>query len=300
VTRSLWSRSVGAACALTLVASLSCAHRASTTIASTASAGPWIQVWTDEFDGAAGARVDTTKWRYDLSDGCAVGICGWGNDEKEYYTDARENIALDGRGHLMIVAQRARSGLMCYYGPCRYTSAKITTRGKLDVQPGRLEARIKLPSGQGLWPAFWMLGRNLPTVGWPQCGELDVMENHGSDSTTISSAVHGPGYSGKTPFVHTRSLQHGTFSDSFHTFSVEWDSLQARFFVDDTLHYIVSRREVEGFGKWAFDQPFFVILNLAVGGTFDGDPKSDAILPATMLVDYVRVYRRAGATSTRN
>jgi beta-glucanase (GH16 family) len=195
----------------------------------------------------------------------------------------------------MLVARRASPGLECYYGPCRYTSAKITTRGKLDVAPGLVTARIKLPPGQGLWPAFWMLGASYPTTPWPQCGELDVMENHGSQPATTSSAVHGPGYSGKTPFVHAAKLPR--FSDGFHTFGVAWDSLRVRFFVDDRLHYTIERRDVERYGTWVFDQPFFVILNLAVGGTFDGDPTSDAILPATMLVDYVRVFRPIRATT---
>ena len=258
-----------------------------------------ILVWSDEFEGPAGARVDTTKWRYDTTDGCGGGNCGWGNNEKEYYLDDPANIALNGQGQLMIVARRAPPGLTCYYGPCRYTSAKITTRGKHEVTPGegRVEARIKLAPGQGLWPAFWMLGRNIGDVGWPRSGELDIMENRGSATSTTSSAVHGPGYSGNTPFVHKRVLEQGrgTFTDAFHTFAVEWDSLTVRFFVDDTVHYEVRRSEVEHFGPWAFDQPFFVILNLAVGGHFDGDPGSDAIFPATMLVDYVRVYRRAAA-----
>ena len=255
--------------------------------------GVWLQIWSDEFDGAAGARIDSTKWRHDIGDGCQAGNCGWGNDEKQYYTDSRDNIALNGQGHLMIVARRAASGLTCHYGPCRYTSAKVTTRGKMDVLPGRVEARIKLPAGQGLWPAFWMLGRGYPATPWPACGEVDVMEYRGSAPSTTSSAVHGPGYSGNTPFVHAHTLAAGAFSDDFHRFAVEWDSLRVRFFVDDTVHYTLTRGELERFGKSILDQPFFLILNLAAGGTFDGDPKSDAIFPATMLVDYVRVYKPA-------
>lgn len=264
-----------------------------------ASGGPadaWVPVWSDEFDGAAGAAIDTTKWRYDTTDGCAVQNCGWGNNEKQFYTAAPENIALDGQGRLRIVARRAAPGRSCYYGPCRYTSGKITTRGKAYFTPGRVEGRIKLPAGQGLWPAFWMLGRDLPTVGWPDCGELDVMENRGSRPATTSSAVHGPGYSGNTPFAHAHTPVRGTFSEDFHTFAAEWDSLRVRFFVDDSVHYTVTRGEMERYGKAVLDPPFFLLLNLAVGGTFDGDPQSDAIFPATMLVDYVRVYRRAGAT----
>ena len=251
----------------------------------------WVEVWSDEFDGASGASIDPANWQPDTADGCHQAVCGWGNQEKEYYTASTQNVALDGRGHLMIVARRATSRLSCYYGPCRYTSGKITTRGKFEASPGRVEARIKLPAGQGLWPAFWMLGADFLTTGWPACGELDIMENHGSRPATTSSAIHGPGYSGQTPFVHAMTLERDSFADDFHTFAVVWDSLRVQFFVDDALHYTVERPEVERFGKWVFDKPFFVILNLAVGGTFDGDPQSDAVLPATMLVDYVRVYR---------
>ena len=261
-------------------------------VMSTAPGGEWTQVWSDEFEGAAGARIDSTKWRYDIGDGCKDGNCGWGNSEKEFYTDASENIALNGHGQLMIVARTAPAGLSCYYGPCRYTSAKVTTRGKVLVAPGRVEARIKLPAGQGLWPAFWMLGYGHPAIPWPVCGEIDVMENRGSQPTTTSSAVHGPGYSGTTPFAHAQTLAGGAFSDAFHTFAVEWDSAHVRFFIDDTAHYAITRGALEKFGRSVLDQPFYLILNLAVGGHFDGDPKSDAIFPATMLVDYVRAYAR--------
>jgi beta-glucanase (GH16 family) len=258
---------------------------------STESKSGWVQVWSDDFDGPAGARVDGTRWRYETGDGCREGICGWGNDEKEYYTDAPENVALDGQGHLAIVARRAPAGLVCHYGPCRYTSGKLSTRGKMSAGPGRVEARIKLPAGQGLWAAFWMLGHGWPSTPWPSCGEIDVMESKGSESTATSSAIHGPGYSGATPFVRAHTLARGRISDDFHAFAVEWDSLQARFFVDDSLHYSVGRGELERFGRSILDRPYFLILNLAVGGRFDGDPRSDDILPATMLVDYVRVHR---------
>jgi beta-glucanase (GH16 family) len=277
--------------ALTAGVSLACAC-STTSIGSTPSPTTWVQVWGDEFDGAAGARIDSTKWSYERSDGCGQGVCGWGNNEKEYYTDASENIALNGRGLLMIVARRAPAGLTCGYGPCLYTSARITTRGKMAAAPGRVEARIKLPAGQGLWPAFWMLGHNFPVIGWPACGELDIMENKGSQPSTTSSAVHGPGYSGDTPFAHSHSLTSGLLADDFHTFAVEWDSVAVRFFVDGTVHYEVTRNEVEHYGSSILNQPFFLMLNLAVGGHFDGDPRSDAIFPATMLVDYVRVYAR--------
>jgi beta-glucanase (GH16 family) len=261
-------------------------------IVSTPSPITWTQVWSDEFDGAAGASIDATKWNYQTADGCKEGICGWGNNEKEYYTDASDNISLNGQGQLMIVARTAPAGLTCYYGPCRYTSGKVTTRDKMLAQPGRVVARIKLPRGQGLWPAFWMLGHSYPVTPWPAAGELDVMENKGSQPSTTSSAVHGPGYSGATPFAHAHDLSSGTLSDDFHTFAVEWDALRVRFFVDDAVHYEITRHALEQYGNSILDQPYFVILNLAVGGHFDGDPQSDAIFPATMLVDYVRVYVR--------
>jgi len=244
--------------------------------------------WSDEFDGAAGSPVDPAKWGYDLGDGCSSGNCGWGNSEKEYYTNAPENVALDGQGHLQIVARQA-TGLTCYYGACRYTSAKITTRGRMTAAPGRVEARIKLPTGQGLWPAFWMLGSTFPSVAWPACGELDIMENKGSILDATSSAIHGPGYSGNTPFARISAIASGPTTD-FHTYAVEWDAETARFSIDSSVHFTVPRSELVRYGNSVLGQSYFVILNLAVGGQFDGDPKSDAILPATMLVDWVRVY----------
>lgn len=248
----------------------------------------WVQVWSDEFDGPAGASIDTSKWKYDLGDGCP-GVCGWGNNEKEYYRSDTANIQLNGQGLLQIGARVAPAALTCYYGPCRYTSAKITTRGTMTVTWGRVEARIKLAAGQGLWPAFWLLGNNIDVVGWPTCGEMDIMENKGSQTSMTSSAVHGPGYSGNTPFAHV--YQPVTTTD-FHVYAVEWNSTSIRFFVDSVQHYEVGRANVQSHGNWVFDSPFYAILNLAVGGHFDGDPQSDAIFPATMLVDYVRVFRK--------
>ncbi|HUC41231.1 MAG TPA: glycoside hydrolase family 16 protein, partial [Gemmatimonadales bacterium] len=207
----------------------------------------WTLVWSDEFADSAGAGIDTTHWRYDTGDGCSQGNCGWGNNEKEYYRSDTTNIAQNGQGQLRIVARVAPAGLTCYYGPCRYTSAKITTRDKMFADQGRIEARIKLAAGQGLWPAFWMLGKNIGTVGWPTCGELDIMENHGSDISSMSSAVHGPGYSGNTPFVHVNRFASGGVTD-FHLYAVEWDSVSIRFFVDSVAHYQVARVSVGQFG----------------------------------------------------
>jgi beta-glucanase (GH16 family) len=282
--------SAATALALGLLLACSSASPPVTTPTTVIPVATWTQVWSDEFEGAAGTGVDGTKWGHDLGDGCSNGNCGWGNSEKEYYTANTENAALNGQGQLAIVARAAPAGLTCYYGPCRYTSAKITTRGKLAAAPGRVEARIKLPAGQGLWPAFWMLGNGFPATPWPAAGELDIMENRGSAPSASSSAIHGPGYSGATPFAHATSLTSGTFADDFHVFAVEWDAQGARFYVDGFAHYGVTRADLLQYGVSILDRPYFVILNLAVGGNFDGDPRSDTILPATMLVDYVRVY----------
>lgn len=249
--------------------------------------------WSDEFDGTAGTSPDPAKWVFDLGDGCTAGICGWGNNEKEYYTNAADNVSLDGQGRLAIVARPAVLNVSCYYGPCKYTSAKITTRGKMSAAPGRVEARIRIPAGQGLWPAFWMLGNDFATVGWPASGELDIMENKGSAPNTSSSAIHGPGYSGNTPFAHANTIGPATLADDYHLYAVQWDAVGASFWVDGIMHYEVLRSDIQRYGTSILDKPYYIILNLAVGGNFDGDPKSDAILPATMLVDYVRVYTGA-------
>ena len=248
-------------------------------------------IWSDEFDGPANAPPDSTRWRADTGDGCAVGICGWGNNEKERYTSDPENVALDGSGQLAIVARVTTSG-QCYYGPCRYTSAKLTTRGLMLVAPGRVEARIRLPAGQGLWPAFWMLGQGHPQTPWPQCGELDIMENRGSQPDSTSSAVHGPSYAGGESFNRRTSLPSGSLTTDYHVYAVEWNAAGIQFSVDGRQTLYVEKLQVQTRGPWVFDQSFYVILNLAVGGHFDGDPASDSIFPATMLVDWVRVYRR--------
>jgi len=249
-------------------------------------------VWSDEFDGPANAAPDATKWIADVGDGCSVGICGWGNNEKEDYRDDRENVALNGSGQLAITARVAAPGRSCYYGACRYTSAKLTTRGLMNAAPGRVEARLKLPSGQGLWPAFWMLGSGHPTTPWPLCGELDIMENRGSQTDATSSAVHGPNYAGGVSFNSRSSLPFGSLTSDYHVYAVEWDANTIQFFVDTRQTFAVERSQVESKGPWVFNQSFYVILNLAVGGHLDGDPASDSIFPATMLVDWVRAYRR--------
>jgi beta-glucanase (GH16 family) len=240
----------------------------------------WTLTWSDEFDGAANASPDTTKWAYDTGGG------GWGNNELEYYTNRTSNVATDGQGHLVITL-RAES----YMGSA-YTSARIKTQGKFTQAYGRFEARIKIPGTQGVWPAFWMLGADIGTNPWPACGEIDIMENVGKEPTINHGSLHGPGYSGGNPLTGKYTLGSGKLSDDFHLYAVEWETNVIRFYVDDTLYETRTNADVPSGSKWVYDHPFFMILNIAIGGSFPGSPDSTTVLPQTMTVDYVRVYSR--------
>jgi beta-glucanase (GH16 family) len=246
----------------------------------------WTLSWHDEFDGAAGARPDTATWVPEVGGG------GWGNQEREYYT-AGENAALDGAGHLVITARQesANSPLTCWYGTCRYTSARIVTRGRMEWTYGKFEASIRVPKGQGLWPAFWLLGNDIGTAGWPTCGEIDVMENIGREPQAVHGTMHGPGYSGGNG-IGAPYTQSAPFADDFHVFSVEWAPLDVRWYVDGKLYHEVTPSRLPAGARWVFDHPFFILLNVAVGGGWPGDPDGTTTFPQQMLVDYVRVYRR--------
>jgi len=180
----------------------------------------WKLAWHDEFDGPAGARPDPQNWGYNIGNNR-----GWGNAEDEYYTDSPDNAAMDGKGSLVITAktENLTSGLDCWNGPCAYTSARLLTKGKFEVTYGRVEARLRLPYGQGVWPAFWMLGANIDTTAWPTCGEIDIMENIGKEPAVVHGSVNGPGYSGGMAIGGQYVLSAGQFSDDFHVFAVEWD-----------------------------------------------------------------------------
>jgi beta-glucanase (GH16 family) len=248
----------------------------------------WALAWADEFDGAAGSAPDATKWR--LETGTGPKGDGWGNDELETYTARSENVSLDGAGHLVITARNeAVDGRS-------YTSARLTTQTLLTQKYGRLEARIQLPAGKGLWPAFWLLGANIDKVTWPTCGEIDVLELRGHEPATVISSLHGPEYSGSGAISKKFTLPTGTFDQDFHLFRVEWDPAQISFSVDDQIFQSVSAHNVIGGGRtWVYDSPFFVILNLAVGGSFltaAGQPDSNTLFPSSMTVDYVRSYTR--------
>jgi len=238
----------------------------------------WELIWQDEFDGSSGQMPVSEKWGYDIGNGNN----GWGNGQLEYDTNRPENVSLDGNGNLAVIAREES------YEEQDYTSARILTKDLFEPTYGRIEARIKLPIGQGIWPAFWMLGTNIKSVGWPQCGEIDIMEYRGQEPKFISGSLHGPGYSGGNPLTRRFYLQDGQFDDDFHIFAIEWTIGEIRWYVDD-IHYFTAKPE-DANGEWVFNQPFYIILNVAVGGNFVGPPNSSTVFPQTMLIDYVRVY----------
>ena len=251
--------------------------------------GSWKLVWQDEFDTSAGTPPNQENWGYELGDGTVNGIPGWGNDELEYYTNRTENAATDGLGNLAITIKEGDGSLLCYYGPCRYTSARLLTKNKFEVAYGRIEARIKVPSGAGLWPAFWSLGTNIDRVGWPQSGEIDIMENVGRLPNEIFGTIHGPGYSGGASFG--QSYDFGSpAADEFHTFGVEWQPDVIRWYVDGIQYHQATPADVAP-NQWVFNHPFFLLLNVAVGGNFGGPVGADTVFPQEMLVDYVRLYQ---------
>lgn len=239
-------------------------------------------VWQDEFD--QDGSVDDELWSFDIGTGVEIfGQPGWGNNELQYYTDRTENIEVkDGMLH---ITARSES-----YEGSNYTSAKILTRGKFETTFGRFEARIMLPFGQGIWPAFWLLGDDSGgTVSWPQIGEIDIMEYRGQEPAVIHGSVHGPGYSAGNAVTDRYQLLNGRFDTEFHVFAIEWGPDFIRYYVDDTLYNEITPEDVNG--EWVFnDNTFYIILNVAVGGNFVGPPNASTPFPQTMLVDYVRVY----------
>lgn len=242
--------------------------------------------WSDEFDGAAGSAPNAAKWGHE------VGGSGNGNNELQYYTNSTDNAALDGQGHLVITARQGNpGGYSCWYGSCQYTSARLNTANTFTQAYGRFEARIKIPRGQGIWPAFWMLGNDIGSVGWPNSGEIDAMENIGSEPSTVHGSMHGPGYSGGNPLTGSYTLPNGqAFADDFHTFSVEWAPDSVTFFVDGQQYERHTPADTNG-NTWVFNHPFFIILNVAVGGNWPGSPNASTQFPQQMVVDYVRAYQ---------
>jgi len=240
----------------------------------------WQLVWSDEFNGAAGSQPDPTYWHYDLGTDCC------GNEELETYTSAAENAHMDGLGHLDIHVENPSPGV--------YTSGRIKTEGLYAAEYGRIESRIKIPFGQGMWPAFWMLGSNITSIGWPACGEIDIMENVGYTPSIAYGSLHGPnGYNATAQY----QLPDGEkLSDDFHVFAIEWSAEQITFYVDGNAY----ETDAAPAGGWVFNvpnNPFFIILNVAVGGDWPGPPDATTQFPQDMLVDYVRVYQAAGTAA---
>ncbi len=268
----------------TLTVVTSCGGQAKQTSTTTPPASQSYQlVWSDEFNGTDGSAPDASKWAIQ------TGGNGWGNNELEYYTARPQNVQVSG-GNLMITAVKED-----YTGPDgvtqHYTSARMQTKGLFSQTYGRFEARIKIPKGQGMWPAFWMLGTDIDTNPWPACGEIDIMENIGKEPAILHGSLHGPGYApGNVTASYT--LPTGALSDDYHVYAVEWEAQQVRFYVDSTLYATFAPSNLPSGSPWEFNKPFFVLLNLAVGGDWPGNPDSTTQFPQQMLVDYVRVYQK--------
>jgi beta-glucanase (GH16 family) len=251
----------------------------------------WKLVWSDEFETAAGTAANSAIWGQEIGDGTVNGIPGWGNSELQYYTAGNANAATDGMGNLQISAKEADGTLMCYYGPCEYTSARLLTKDRFEVAYGRVEARIKVPEGAGLWPAFWMLGTDIDEVDWPQTGEIDIMEYVGRVPNEIFGTLHGPGYSGGQSYGQSYNLGEPV-ANEFHTYAVEWQPDQITWFIDGMPYFTATPNDPFMQGKqWVFNHPFFILLNMAVGGNFGGPVGPDTTFPQSMLVDYVRLYQ---------
>lgn len=232
-------------------------------------------IWSEEFDYTG--KPDPSIWNMETGGG------GWGNQELQYYTNREDNAKVE-NGILTITAMEEA------YGGRDYTSARITTQNKFDVKYGRIEARIKLPYGQGLWPAFWMLGDNLSTIGWPSCGEIDIMEMVGgaNGDNTCYSTLHWDNNGEHASYGENYSLPSGIFADDFHIFAVEWDSQQIKGYMDDVNYFTI---DITPAALSEFHNNFFIILNVAVGGNWPGSPDGTTEFPQTMEVDYVRVYQ---------
>jgi beta-glucanase (GH16 family) len=248
----------------------------------------WNIVWNDEFTQADGSSPDSTKWGFDIGNGSG----GWGNLQLEYDTARTNNACIVG-GQLVIEADQES------YGGKNYTSARMLTKGKWSWAYGRMEARIKIPKGQGIWPAFWMLGTNFDSVGWPTCGEIDIMENIGktNDQRKAHGTIHGPqsggDYNGGAGVGGTYMLPAGAvLADDFHIYAVEWTTNQIKWFVDTHQYFTATPASLPSGATWVFTQPQFFILNVAVGGRWPGNPDGTTVFPQQMLVDYVRVYNQ--------
>jgi beta-glucanase (GH16 family) len=242
-------------------------------------------VWADEFNGPRGTQPDPANWQFE------TGGTGWGNGELQYYTASPTNASLDGAGHLAITARRE---VYTGDGVTRdYTSALVQTAGRFQTTYGLIEARIKLPAGQGLWPAFWAIGTDFDRVGWPDSGEIDLMENVANDPFKVYGVLHGPQEGRRNGYNLVAATRSATsLASGFHVFGIDWSPGKIVFTLDGVPYATRTPASLPAGSQWVFDKPFYLILNLAVGGDFPGPPDATTPFPATMLVDWVRVYSR--------
>jgi beta-glucanase (GH16 family) len=242
-------------------------------------------VWSDEFDGP---EIDDSKWSYDLGDGCQISpdLCGWGNNELQYYTERSENAYVED-GKLVITA---RKEIPFYEGQYQYTSARMVTKNKGDWKYGRIDVRAKIPVGQGIWPAIWMLPTDTVYGIWPKSGEIDIMENIGSEPERVFGTIHygHDFWRFNTQYIE---LEEGYFHENFHVYSVIWNENCIQFLMDGQYVGEPNTRSTVLPTTYPFDQPFHMILNIAVGGNLPGNPDASTQFPQTMEVDYVRVYQ---------
>lgn len=228
-------------------------------------------VWEENFDGK---KLDESVWNFELGNGCPN--CGWGNNERQIYTKTNHKLK---DGNLIITAKKEND---------KYTSTRITTQGKKEFQYGRIEARVKLPKGQGIWPAFWMLGSNIKTVGWAKCGEIDIMEYVGRNPHTVYTTLHTEDSHGNS--INAKVTNFDKIEEGFHVFAIDWTKDKIEFIVDDISVY-TFQPDVKTENIWPFNQKFFILLNMAVGGNFGGPEVDDSIFPQEYIVDYIRVYQ---------
>jgi beta-glucanase (GH16 family) len=235
-------------------------------------------VWGDEFDGPAGSPPDARWWGFEFGDGSAYGNPGWGNEELQTYTDAPANAAFDGRSNLVLTARRAGGG---------YTSARLVSKGKVELCYGRIEVRARVPRGAGMWSAVWALGADIDDHPWPACGEIDVLEHVGSEPRRAFGTIHGPGYAGSAGYSGGVRVSED-LTKGFHVFAVEWMERALEWSLDDRVYHSATPEKVPG--PWLFDHPFYLLVNLAVGGILGGPVSAETAFPQRLLVDYVRVY----------
>jgi beta-glucanase (GH16 family) len=249
-----------------------------------AHAGGRPLAWSDEFNGPRGSRPNRRKWTFETG-------YGWGDGELQSYTARRANASLDGKGHLAIRARRER-----YTGADRrtanYTSARMSSRARFEFAYGRVEARIRVPGGRGLLPAFWALGTDVDRVGWPAAGEVDLMEVHGGKPFTVHGTLHGPRAGGGHYALAATRRSRVPLTSGFHVYGVSWRPGRIVFRLDGAVYAVRTRADLSGGARWRFDHPFYLLFTLAVGPRWLGEPDSTTRFPATMLVDWVRVWRR--------